>query len=71
MVEKHGKLRVAVEIKAKPHIVGADCRGLRSFSEAHPEVPCIVTCSTPERYRIDDIQVIPYRQFLIEFTRWL
>ena len=37
--ERHGRLRLAVEIKAKSRVAGADLVGLRSFVDAHPRVP--------------------------------
>jgi hypothetical protein len=44
--------------------VGADLTGLRSFGEAHPQVPRMVVAQVPEPYRLGDVSVVPYREFL-------
>ncbi len=71
LVEKHGRLRVAVEIKSKARIASADLSGLRSFAEAHPRVPCVLVCTAREEHRIGDVRVLPYRRFFEEFEEWL
>ncbi len=65
LVERHGRLRVAIEIKAKSRIVGADLSGLRSFAQQHPGVPRVVVSLAPEEFRMDgDVRVMPYQNFL-------
>jgi uncharacterized protein len=71
LLEKHGKLRLAVEIKSRKTISGADVTGLRSFAEAHPAVPCVVVCLAPRAHRLTDFQVFPYREFLLTLEQWL
>ncbi len=71
LLEKHGKLRLAVEIKSKKTISGADLTGLRSFAEAHPKVPCVVVCLAPHAHMQADFRVIPYREFLLTLDQWL
>ena len=71
LIEKHGELRLAVEIKRKKKVVGADCTGLRSFSDAHPGVPCVVASLAPEEYAIKHIQVLPYDRLLKRLRRYL
>lgn len=66
LVERHGKLRLAVEIKSATKVVGADLSGMRSFQEAHPEVPCLVVANVPEPYRLDRIEVIPFAMYVAE-----
>jgi len=66
LVERHGRLRLAVEIKAKRTIAGADTTGLRSFAEQHPRVPLAVACLAPEPQRLGEVRVLPYRQLLAE-----
>lgn len=63
VVEKHGKLRFAAEIKSKARLGGPDLAGLRSFREAHPGVPTLVVSTAPEEHRIDGIDVLPYAKF--------
>ncbi len=71
LVEKHGKLRVAVEIKAKKRIAGADVVGLRTFSEAHPGVPLVVVALVPEEHRLGPVEVLPYERFLARIEEWI
>ncbi len=71
LFERHGALRLAVEIKSRRTVVGADLAGMRSFHEAHPEVPLAVVATVPEPYRLDEVEVLPYAQFFRELGRWL
>jgi predicted AAA+ superfamily ATPase len=64
LIEKRGRLRLAVEIKAKRRVAGADLSGLRSFGEAHPRVRRVVVAEVPEPYRLGSVEVMPYRMFL-------
>ncbi|MBK8096021.1 MAG: DUF4143 domain-containing protein [Planctomycetes bacterium] len=63
VLERHGKLRAAIEIKNKERVGGADLAGLRSFREAHPDVPCFVTCRAAEPFVSDGIEFLPWREF--------
>lgn len=71
LFERHGKLRLAVEIKSRRTVTGADLSGLRSFGEAHPGTPRIVVATVPEAFRIDSVEVLPWRKFLAELGKWL
>ena len=71
LVEKHGDIRVALEIKHKKRVIGADLTGLRSFASYHPDVPCVVVSLVPEEYRVGNMRVMPYARFLHVFRRWL
>ena len=64
VVEKHGRLVLAAEIKSKTRVSGADLSGLRSFGEAHPGVPRMVVAPVPEMHRMGDVAIVPYREFL-------
>lgn len=64
VIEKHGRLVLAVEIKAGRRIAGADLSGLRSFGQAHPDVPRMVVAQVPEKHHLGDVSVVPYREFL-------
>jgi predicted AAA+ superfamily ATPase len=68
VVERHGELRLAVEIKSGTKVVGAELTGMRSFHEAHPEVPCVVVASVPEPYRLGDVEVLPYARYVDEIV---
>ncbi len=71
LIEKHGRLRVAIEIKSSPRVSSADLRGLSSFSQAHPDVPTIVVSTAPREYQIGDVLVLPYPEFLRRLPEWL
>jgi predicted AAA+ superfamily ATPase len=71
LIERHGKIKVAIEIKAAKRVASADLSGLRSFTDAHPKVPCLVVCQVPAPYRIGDVKVVPYQTFLDRFEDWL
>jgi predicted AAA+ superfamily ATPase len=68
LVERHGKLRLAVEIKSGSRVVGADLTGLRSFRDAHPRVPCLVVANVPEPYRLDTIEVMSFAAYVAELV---
>lgn len=71
LIERHGKLRAAIEIKAKKRIVAADVTGLKSFSAENPKVPLILAAEVPEPWRLGDIEVLPYRSFLERLPEWI
>lgn len=61
---EHGRVRLAVEIKSKPRISGADVTGLRSFVDAHPGTPCVVVCTATEEHELEPgIVVMPYATY--------
>ena len=63
LLERHGRLRLAIEIKAKSTVAGADLSGLRSFAEVHPRVRRVVVAEVPEEYELDGVAILPYRTF--------
>jgi predicted AAA+ superfamily ATPase len=67
LIEKHGRLLAAIEIKAKERVVSADCTGLRSFLEVHPDVPGMVVCLAPEEFALGPLSVLPYQRFFERF----
>lgn len=71
LIEKHKKLRLAVEIKSRKTISGADLAGLRSFAEAHPGVPRVVVCLAARESSLSEVRVLPYREFLNSLDRWI
>jgi predicted AAA+ superfamily ATPase len=71
LIEKHGRLVLAVEIKSARRISGADLSGLRSFGEAHPGTPRLVVAQVAEEYRLGEVSIVPYRAFLGRLGEWL
>jgi len=69
LIEKHGKMIAAFEIKATANIAGPHLSGLRAFREEHPNVPCAVICAASHPYEMDRIKVIPWERYLTEFPK--
>ena len=60
-----------VQIKHGSRITGAALSGLRSFAAAHPGVPRVVVCQAPEPFRIEEVEVLPYRTFFERLAEWI
>lgn len=63
LIERAGKILAACEIKASRHISGADLTGLRSFHQDHPETPRYVVGAVDQPYRLDGVEVLPWRHY--------
>ncbi len=68
LFERHGELRLAVEIKNRAIITGADLSGLRSFAKAHPDVPRVIVARVPEPFEVDGVAVLPWQRFFAELA---
>lgn len=71
VIEKHGRLVAAFEIKSASHVAGADLSGLRALREDHPEIPCSVICTAERGYQINDMRVLPWPTYLQELAEIL
>ena len=71
LVEKHGRLLAAVEIKATRKVTGADLKGLRSFADEHPDVPRFVVTPAGDPRRLENVLVTHWSDFLEQFRSWL
>jgi len=71
LVEKHGRLLAAVEIKSTRSVAGADLEGLRSFADEHPKVPRFVVTPAAEPHRLEGVLVTNWGDFLEHFQGWL
>jgi predicted AAA+ superfamily ATPase len=71
LVEKHGRLLGAIEIKSTRTVAGADLGGLRSFADEHPKVPRFVVTPAAEPHRQGGTLVTNWRDFLGSFQGWL
>jgi uncharacterized protein len=69
-IEKHGAIAAAIEIKSGSTVAGADCTGLRSFHEDHPETPCFVVCTARNRYGLNGITVLPWEELADMLKEW-
>ena len=64
LIEKHGQLIAAAEIKATPTPGSTDCAGLRSLRQEYPDLPCYLACTTDNPYRAGDVEIVPWTVFL-------
>ncbi len=71
LVEKHGRLLAAIEIKTARRIGGGDLSGLRAFGEEHPAVPQFVVTPDAVPSRLGDVLVTNWRDFLAQYQAWL
>jgi hypothetical protein len=63
-MEQSGNLTGAYEIKWSKTITTAQLTGLKSFQQDYPDVPCYVVCNADEPYRLENILVMNWKQFL-------
>lgn len=71
VIEKHGKITGAFEIKATAAIAGPHLSGLRAFREEHPRVPCGVICMATHPYEMDRIRILPWALYLSRLSDML
>jgi MoxR-like ATPase len=64
LIEEHGKLRVAIEIKSTPRVTSAELTGLWSFAETHPKVELFVGAPVPKEFRLQKARVLPIKEFV-------
>lgn len=64
LIEKHGKIIAACEIKASRNVSRADLSGLRAFSEDYPKARCLVISNVPNTYEIDAVLILPWQAYL-------
>lgn len=64
LIEKHGTIRGAFEIKLSSSIAGAHLSGLRAFRDEYPKVRGEVICTTQHGYEIDRVKITPWFKFL-------
>jgi predicted AAA+ superfamily ATPase len=71
VIEKHGRLVAACEIKSSSHISGADCSGLLACAEDNPGVPCNIVCPARNAFDIGNVHVLPWNEYLARLDEWL
>lgn len=71
VIERHGVVRAAVEIKSAGRITGAHLEGLRSFADDHPDVPRFIVTPSEEPRTLEGVLVTNWRDFLQQFRNWL
>lgn len=70
LLERHGKIIGAFEIKSGKNISKTELSGLRSFLEDHPDVPGYIIADVKESYRLDSIQVLPWKEYLEKLDKF-
>jgi len=71
LVEKHGRIQAAIEIKSSRTIDTSHLKGLRSFGSENPDVPSFVVTPDATPHRIDGVLVTNWRDFLAAFDELL
>ncbi len=71
LIEKHGQLKTAIEIKINESISKSDLSGLRSFADDNPGVPKLVVARVPNAYTLGDVKILPWREFLDQVGQYI
>lgn len=71
LIEKYGKFMGAFEIKSNTRITGSHLSGLRAFRDEHPDVPLYVIARVGQPYRIDNVHIMPWTDYLDNIARYL
>jgi len=71
LIERHGRLQAAIEIKSTAHVAGKHLSGLRSLAKDHPQLPLYVVSCVDNPYRIGKVEVLPWRRYLQNIRSFL
>ncbi len=64
LIEKHGEITAAIEIKLSSQIAGSHLSGLRAFREEHPKVPTYVVSNVKNPYELDKVKILSWKDYL-------
>lgn len=64
LIEKHGKIIAACEIKASQNVGRGDLSGLRAFSEDYPKTKLFVISNVLNAHERDAVLVLPWQEYL-------
>lgn len=67
LIEKHGRLFAAIEIKSTTHLNRHDLGGLLTFKAEHPDVPCMLVAPISNPTELEGITCLPYQAYF----KWL
>ncbi|MBC9866467.1 MAG: AAA family ATPase [Opitutae bacterium] len=59
-----GAGEVAIEVKSSRRIDRRDFRGIKAFRESYKPCTCIIVCQESTRREVDEIAILPWREFL-------
>jgi len=71
LIEKHGKIIAAIEIKATANISGAHLSGIRAFKEERRDTLSYVVCLTKNKYKLNNVIILPWQSYLLEEVKKL
>lgn len=71
LLEKHGSILAAIEIKSTAGIAGPDCSGLRAFSGEYPGTPLFIACTASNAWDLNGVTVIPWQELMARLKMWL
>ena len=57
-------VEVAIEVKSADHVVSSDTKGLKAFSEEHPDTKLILISQEESPRMLNGIELWPASQFL-------
>ncbi|MBI4431314.1 MAG: ATP-binding protein [Candidatus Omnitrophica bacterium] len=63
LIEKHGRIALAVEIKTSKHVTGAHLSGMRAFRQEYSKAPCVVVCLADHAYEIEGVKILPWESY--------
>jgi len=64
IIERHGEITGAYEIKNRQNIAPVDLKGLLAFHDEHPEVPLFVISRASQRFKLGDVTILPWQEFI-------
>ena len=57
-------MEVAIEVKSYDHVVSSDTKGLKAFSEEHPDAKLVMLSMEARPRVLNGIEIWPVEQFL-------
>lgn len=66
IIAQGNKIKIAIEIKYMKQISKRDIKSVVKFQEEHPLVPIYILCLTDMPYKIEEITIIGWKDFLKE-----
>lgn len=63
LIEKHGKICGAFEIKATPNIDKSHLSSIRSFRQDNPHVPTYIICTAANSFELEKVKILPWKTY--------
>lgn len=71
LIERHGRIQAAFEIKATANVSGAHLSGIRAFQEEHPRIPSFVISTVPHAYEMGKVKILPWETYLSQLPAFI